>query len=172
VQRAWGDAALPAFGVLELILGAALVGFVLRPLRSRIAVEHDRIGWVSLLSGVALLAETFVGAALGGKLFRPSLLAGVTGVLLGLFHSPFSRWRSGRRGLRLGDDGIAARMSPLRRFRLAPEEISALRLHGSDLRPETASGTVRKIHLRRYANGDEVRAAVRSWAESHDVPIR
>jgi hypothetical protein len=157
-------------GGFELAFGAATALFVVRALAGR--ESESRIGWVSLLTGMTLLIESLVWTAHGHKLIRPPLLAGITGVVLGLFNRPLARRRETARCLRLDADVLHWRGSRLRRFRAAATDIVCIAAWPDRVEIRLQHGRARRLRLWRYANGEEIRAALLDWARSRGIDTR
>lgn len=152
-------------GVFELVFGAATALFVVRALAGK--ESQSRIGWVSLLTGATLLVESLVWTAHGHKLIRPPLLAGITGVVLGLLNRPLARRRESARYLRLEADVLQWRASWLGRCRASPTDIACLAISPNRVEVRLKHGGARRLSLWRYANREEIRTAVLEWARSH-----
>lgn len=134
--------------------------------------ETAGIDWVSFLVGLVMLGEAAVRVVAGGKTFSPVLLAGMTGVILGLGNPWLERIRRRRRWIRLDDVGVRGRLSRLRRLEVRWNELAAVEVERSELRFLRVDGAVRTLRLGRYGNRDQVRAAVVREAEAAGVPVR
>jgi hypothetical protein len=157
-------------GVFEFVFGAATALFVVRALAGK--ESESRIGWVSLLTGATLLIESLVWTSQGHKLIRPPLLAGITGVVLGLLNRPLARRREGARWLRLDAEVLQWRTSRFGRCRVVATDIASLEISPDRVEVRLAGGTTRRLRLRRYANREEIRAAVLEWARSRGIEAR
>lgn len=172
VPAAWARAqtARPlnvAVAVLELGAIVVAVASAARELRGRDA-EKARLDWTNLFMAAVLLTEYGIQRAAGGKLVSPVLLTALSALLLGIL--PHLRTRLAlRRRLTIDDAGINVRISPLRRLRLAWADVQHIEEDDRSLAFVLHGGRRRRLSLRRFRNGDEIRAAVAEAAAHIDV---
>jgi hypothetical protein len=134
--------------------------------------EPAGIDWVSLFVGLVMLGEAAVRIANGGKTLSPALLAGTTGVILGVGNPWIERLRRRRRWIRLDDIGVRGRLSRLRRLEVRWNELAAVEAEQRTLRFLRVDGGVRTLQLGRYGNRDAVRTAVLRAAKTMGVTVR
>ena len=162
-----GGSMWSAFGGIELIVAAAALVSGVRDMRTR--GMRGRIGWLNVLAGALLIAESAIPIAAGGKLFRPSLLAGVAALLLGLNQGRLDAFRTTRRRIVLDDDGVNIRTSPLRTFRVSWSELKAIEVGAAAVTLTATDGRRCTLRLRRYDNAAEICAGLAQAAETRAI---
>ena len=155
-QAASGSSAL--FALALLAAGALLLIVAGRELRG---IESRHAGSLNLVAGAALLTEWAVTVADRGRLFRPTLLAGLLSIGLGLFHHRLGARQRNRRVLRVDDEGVSFRLNVFRRFQVRWSELASISIEPSEILLARRDGGFHRIPLARLANADEVREAIR-----------
>jgi hypothetical protein len=167
--RGAGTADLVLAG-LQLVTCAAVVVSVAVWARRRHAMSAARVGWLDLAAGVMLLVEWTDRWLHGGKVFSPVLCQAAVFIALAVLHAPLSRRKRRGRWIRVSEEGIGVRSSPLRRFRMAWADVATVTREPGHIRITRRDGTSRSIGLRRLENAEDVarfvlgHAAVRGLA--------
>ena len=163
VPAAWarirgGHALLLGLAVLEMAAIALALLSMIRQLLGR-SHEGKEIEWLNAILALVLLLEYGSRRAGGGKAIDPALLAGLLALALAV--SPrLRRRRSRRRLLTLDDEGIQARKSLLRRMRVRWADLASIEERSGAVWFVGRDGRKRKLSLRRYTNGEEIRDAL------------
>lgn len=134
-----GGAVALAVGAVEVAaIGLALWSAV-RELRG-----HERIGGrvdaLNAFTAVVLFLEYGLSVSAGGKHFSPTLLAGMTALVLALAAGRLRERRARRRRLVIDDDGVALMRRRRRPRRVAWSELRAVRATSRELTLERADG--------------------------------
>ena len=172
LQAGWtdlSDGGFPALAAIDVMAGLAVLAVATVEL-ARAKKFGDWVRWVDIAVG-GLLALEGVTLATQGHPDRP-LIAGYYGlgvlyVLAGIFHRQLG-WR---RYVRLDDDGIRVRMTPLRRFRLAWPDISRVVGHPDSIEV-FAKGQRYEIDRRYVPNLDEIRELMLERASGRGIATK
>jgi len=157
-----------SLGLVDLLVCAALVLIIRRELRGSKPSEHGTkhsLGWVDITAAVLLMTEVFQRVYESHKFSRPNFIVAVITLLAGLFHGRIEQFKSQRRFVRLNEQGIDARFSPVRRLKVLWSEILSVRFEESLIRFEGKDGFQKDIKLRDFENASEVTRAVKEWTE-------
>jgi len=166
LHRLQGNGTLTVLlGVIEVIAILLAIGSAISELRGK---EHgsNRVDLSNLYLAIVLFVEYGLGVAAGRKRFSPLLLTAITAVFMAFFRSFLQRKLAGR-ALLIDDDGLNARINKFRRFKFRWSELSAIDDTRDVLRMHLHDGRVYQLPLNRYANRDEIRAAILSYAGRH-----
>ena len=173
LQAGWrglAAAGLSPLRVLDLLVGFAVLGVG--------AVELKRgkkfgtwVRWFDITVGALLGLEGLTLESQGHH--HPSLIAsyyavGVAYVLIGVFHHQLGR----RRYIRLDDDGIQVRLTPLRRYRLPWPDITRVVGHPDAIEVFSKGGTRHEIPRRFVPNLDEIRDLMLDRASGRGIATR
>lgn len=126
-----------ALGVAEVTASAVVIVALFQAIRrQRQPAAHAHhahgIDWIDIFLGVMVLVEVLVHHHETGRIPRPTLLLGVTLIVVGLAHGWLLERASRRRALRVTDDGISVGKKFFRRFAVRWPEIAEI--HVSDAR--------------------------------------
>ncbi len=176
-RRVQGGGTGRALGLVELAAVVALALVLVLELARTRRSGHDRahggrVAAATLLGGAVLLVEALAGWQDGGRLFRPILLSGLSGVGFGFAGPALEGRRRAVRRLRIDPAGIELRMSRIRRVRFAWSGLAAVEATASEVRFTTPQGRTRVVRLGRYRNGQEIADAIRSAAAERLIPKR
>ena len=158
--------------VLEVAIGAIVIAAFVREVRQTLRHKADQhstswhraIGWFDLAAGGLLIFEAFHQPHVKPGYLRPQFFSGVVTIGISLLHSRFHTWRSRRRYLKLDANGIAGRLGPFRRFQFSWADLESVEVSETEAIFQRKAGEPRVIGLRRYNNGEEVRAAIADHA--------
>lgn len=158
--------------VLEVAIGAIVIAAFVREVRQTLrhkaghhsASWHRAIGWFDLAAGGLLIFEAFHQPHVKPGYLRPPFFSGVVTIGIGLLHGRFHTWRSRRRYLKLDADGIAGRLGPFRRFHFSWADLKSVEVSETEAVFQPKAGESRVVFLRRYNNGEEIRAAIADHA--------
>jgi hypothetical protein len=151
-----------ALGLVELLAIVFAVGSAVFELKGK-THGSNRVDLSNLYLAVVLLLEYGFGVAAGRKRFSPLLLTALTAFFLAFFRSDLQR-KFARRGLQVDENGLNARLSKFRRFNIRWSDLSSIDDTRDLLRLRLRDGRVYQLPLGRYANREEIRAAVVSYA--------
>lgn len=155
--------------VLQLAVSLLVIGSVLAWVRTRHAPSAAKIGWLDLLAGAMLLVEWADRYRGDGKVVTPVLCQAVVFLLLGAFQRRIANRRAHSRWVRIDDTGIRVRRSAIRRAALAWDEIAAVDREPEAIRITRWDGSVWRLPLRRYRNGDDAARLVVEAAASRGL---
>lgn len=153
-------AAQMALGAVELVVGAALAGIIVREARQRSGARHGRVSWLNLAAAGVLFVEWYARWSAGGKLVSPALVTGVATLALAFLHPLVQRRRREKWSLRLDDDGIVLRSGRFRRAAARWSELRSVDATRDAVLLRTADGREQRFSLRLAENRDEIAAAV------------
>jgi hypothetical protein len=166
--------ALVEIGVAAAVLSAFVVEFraTRRQARDGHHGHHQPVGWFDIAASGMLFLEAWHQTHPGGKpiYVRPTFLAAVTTLAVGLAHGWISRFRKRRRYVTVDANGVRARFGPFRHMSFAWADVVAVRVHETTAEIETARGR-RSIKLRRYANAAAVTDALLDGARLGGVEV-
>jgi hypothetical protein len=152
-------------GIFEIVSSAALIVLFLRDLRSAIkAPEHHHHGvdWVDIAAAFVLAAEALEHWHVTHHIQRPTVLAAISTLALGLYHDRITRYAADRRALRVTDTGLAVsgRLLRARKIHATWEELASIEIGPRWAAITTRAGRVRRIDLNDVQQEPRIRAAL------------
>lgn len=173
IQAGWEDATslgLTILAVLDLIVGFGMLGVAVIELKRGKKVG-SWVRWFDIAVGGLMALEGFTLQSEGHhhrSLIEGYYALGVAYVLMGIFHRQLG-WR---RYVRLDDEGIQVRLSPLRRFRLPWPDITRV-VGQPDAVDVYAKDGRRHVIARQYVpNLDEIRDVVLDRASGRGIATK
>lgn len=173
LQAGWTDVTdhgLTALGAIDLGVGVSVLGVAAVELR-RAKKFGSWVRWFDIAVGGLMALEGYTLASEGhhhATLIYGYYALGIAYALLGVFHKQLGR----RRYVRMDDDGVQVRMTPLRHFRLGWPEISRVVGH-PDVIEVFAKGDKRYEISRRYVpNLDEIREMMLERASGRGIATK
>jgi hypothetical protein len=154
---------------LELLAGAAVLVSMFFEIRKSKEHEHSSIKWMDIFAAVMLVVEGISKLHAGSKhypLAFANFLAATTTFLVGIFHHRITQ--STR--ITLDEEGIRARTSPVRKFRLSWGEIQSITVDDAAIRFVTKSGE-RRVKLKSLTNGKDVQKSFLDYLRSNGIEV-
>jgi hypothetical protein len=159
------------FAILEFLAVAVLGATTVKELRDR---EHDVAGvaWANIVIGIILIIENTLRVHEGQhKVFSPTLLTGISSIVLGLIDGKLKQRKKGHRNIRITDTNLHVRLGKFRKFNLAWSDVTGIEEGGKYLTIHVRDGRNCRIRLNRYDNGAEVRTAITGAAQKHAIAL-
>jgi len=164
------DVGVTLLDVLDLLVGVGVLGVAAIELR-RGRKFGSWVRWFDIAVG-GLMALEGLTLQTQGHHHRVLIYAwyglGVAYVLLGVFHRQLGR----RRYVRLDDDGVRVRMTPLRGFTLAWPDIVRVVGHADSIDVFSRDGIRHEISRRYVPNLDEIRGVLLDRASGRGIATR
>jgi hypothetical protein len=154
---------------LELLAGAAVLVSMFFELRKSKEHEHASIKWMDIFAGVMLAVEGISKFHAGPKhypLAITNFLAATVTIMVGIFHHRITQATR----ITLDEEGVSARTSPVRKFRLSWSEIQSIEVDDVAVRFLTKNGE-RRIKLNNLTNGQDVRERFCDYLRSNDIEV-
>ncbi len=154
--------------VLAILAGVAVLVAIARELATYDARHHAAVGWAEVFAGIMLVVEGLEHLKFT-KFVQPALgyfVAGGLTLYIGLNLARFT----GLRVLRLDDEGLFARITPLRWLRAAWSDVALLSTDARGMTIERVRGGRRRLDFGAVANRDEALAMLRLHAARNGVP--
>ena len=167
-----------AVAVVEVVAAALVVGTIGHSARQ--ARAHGRAGlhhghgvdWVDIAVAALLFVEALEKWHARHHIARPTILLGFITLALGLFHGRLMARTSGRRSLRVSDEGIYVGGPPFRALRAGWKEIAAIAVTPSHGEIRTRAGRIRRLHLADLGSGAAPVVAALAAARDHLEQLR
>jgi hypothetical protein len=154
---------------LELLAGAAVLISMFFELRRSKEHEHGSIKWLDIFAGVMLVVEGISKLHSGPKHYPiafANFLAALATFMVGIFHVRIIQTTR----ITLDEEGIMARTSPVRKFRLHWSEILSIRVDDASIRFVTKSGEQR-IKLKNLTNSQDVQKRFLDYLRTHEIEV-
>ena len=151
--------------IVEVVTSAFLIVTIVREFRALRHGGHSRHGshsvdWAHIWSAGVLFAEVGERWHLHHHLARPMIVSAVFTLALGLFHGRITDRASGRRSLRLDDDGLRLARFPRRPLAGAWRDVAAIEIGERDATIRMRDGRRRRLNLADLENAGDVRRAL------------
>jgi hypothetical protein len=124
------------------------------------AHSASRFDWLEIFTAAVLVVEALEHQHRTGHLPRPTLLLAAVLLVLGLCHSWIHASAARRLVLRVDERGVAARLSRLRRFSIAWQDLAAVEIGERKATFVTRSGRRKGLDLADLHDAHEVRQAL------------
>lgn len=159
------------FAGLEFLAVCTLIGLTIKELK-----ENDDdirgVSWTNIIIGVLLIIENTLRVHEGQhKVFSPTLLTGVSSLVIGLGQGRLMRRKGKLRAVRISDTHLFVRLSKFHQFSRPWSEIARIEEQQDSLLLIARDGKSRRIKLKRYDNGADVRTAITDHARKHAVTL-
>jgi hypothetical protein len=154
---------------LELLAGAAVLVSMFFELRKSNDHEHSSIKWLDIFAGVMLVVEGVSKLHAGPKHYPIAIanfLAAVATIMVGIFHHRITQATR----ITLDEEGVRARTSPVRKFRLSWSDIQSIEVDDAAIRFLTKNGEQR-IRLNNLTNGEDVQERFCDYLRSNDIEV-
>jgi hypothetical protein len=154
---------------LELLAGAAVLVSMFFELRKSNKREHSSIKWLDIFAGVMLVVEGISKLHAGPKhipIAIANFLAAIATIMVGIFHHRITQATR----ITLDEEGVKARTSPVRKFRLSWSEIQSIEVNDAAIKFLTKNGEQR-IKLNNLTNGQDVRERFCGYLRSNDIEV-
>ncbi len=164
-------------GLLEIASSAALIVLFLREARSTLRPahpahpthpthpthsDHHGVDWVDVAAAFVLAAEALEHWHTTHHIQRPTVLAAISTLALGLFHGRIVRYAADRRALRVTETGLAISGRPMRARKIHATwaELASIEIGQRWAVITTHAGRVRRIDLNDVQQEPRIRAAL------------
>jgi hypothetical protein len=154
---------------LELLAGAAVLVSMFFELRKSSEHEHSSIKWMDIFAGVMLVVEGISKLHAGLKHYPmafANFLAATVTIMVGIFHHRITKVTR----ITLDEEGVKARTSPVRKFRLSWSEIQSIEVNDAAIRFLTKNGEER-VKLNNLTNGQDVQERFCDYLRSNNIEV-
>jgi hypothetical protein len=155
---------------LELLAGAAVLVSMFFELRKSNEHGHSSIKWLDIFAGVMLVVEGVSKLHAGPKHYPIAIadfLAAIATIMVGIFHHRITQATR----ITLDDEGVAARTSPVRKFRLSWSEVQSIEIDDAAIRFLTKNGEQQRVKLNNLTNGQDVQERFCDYLRSNDIEV-